>query len=46
VDPDAVNVRVDSSHVGMSVHPEVYELLGQRLADLAGRTSPGPVGAG
>jgi pimeloyl-ACP methyl ester carboxylesterase len=46
VDPDAVNVRVDSSHVGMSVHPEVYELLGQRLADLAGRTSPRPVGAG
>src|SRR3954454_17828520 len=35
VDPAADNVEVDSSHVGMSVHPQVYELLGERLAALA-----------
>ena len=46
VDPDADNVEVDSSHVGMSVHPEVYEVLGERLAALAGRTSSGSGGAG
>ncbi|MGY1609947.1 MULTISPECIES: esterase/lipase family protein [unclassified Geodermatophilus] len=38
VDPAAENVHVDSSHVGMSVHPEVYELLGRRLPGLARRT--------
>ena len=38
VDPDADNVEIDSSHVGMSVHPEVYRLLGERLAVLAGRS--------
>ncbi len=38
VDPDADNVEIDSSHVGMSVHPEVYGLLGERLAALAERT--------
>lgn len=51
VDPDADNVEIDSSHVGMSVHPEVYGLLGERLAELAGRTAsrsggPGPGRAG
>jgi hypothetical protein len=35
VDPDADNVEVDSSHVGMCVHAQVYELLGERLAALA-----------
>jgi len=35
VDPDADNVELDSSHVGMGVHPQVYELLGERLAALA-----------
>jgi pimeloyl-ACP methyl ester carboxylesterase len=35
VDPDADNVHVDSSHVGMSVHPAVYRLLGERLPALA-----------
>jgi triacylglycerol lipase len=39
VDPDADNVEIDSSHVGMSVHPQVYRLLGERLAALAGRTA-------
>src|SRR3712207_4434910 len=38
VDPVADNVEIDSSHVGMSVHPQVYRLLGDRLADLAART--------
>ncbi|SNR91158.1 hypothetical protein SAMN04488107_0590 [Geodermatophilus saharensis] len=37
LDPAAENVHVDSSHVGMSVHPEVYELLGRRLGALARR---------
>ena len=37
VDPDAENVEIDSSHVGMSVHPRVYELLGDRLGALAER---------
>ena len=35
VDPDADNVEVDSSHVGMCAHAQVYELLGERLAVLA-----------
>ena len=39
LDPAAENVEVDSSHIGMSVHPEVYRLLGRRLADLAARTA-------
>jgi pimeloyl-ACP methyl ester carboxylesterase len=39
VDPDADNVEIDSSHVGMSVHPHVYRLLGERLAVLAGRAA-------
>jgi triacylglycerol lipase len=39
VDPEADNVEIDSSHVGMSVHPRVYRLLGDRLAELAGRTA-------
>ena len=39
VDADADNVEIDSSHVGMSVHPQVYRLLGERLAVLAGRTA-------
>jgi pimeloyl-ACP methyl ester carboxylesterase len=38
VDPAADNVEVDSSHIGMSVHPKVYGLLGQRLAALTERT--------
>jgi triacylglycerol lipase len=42
VDPDADNVEIDSSHVGMSVHPQVYRLLGDRLAVLAGRTVSRP----
>jgi triacylglycerol lipase len=48
VDPDADNVEIDSSHVGMSVHPQVYRLLGERLAALAGRTAsrPGEPGSG
>jgi triacylglycerol lipase len=48
VDPDADNVEIDSSHVGMSVHPQVYRLLGDRLAVLAGRTAsrPGEPGSG
>jgi triacylglycerol lipase len=51
VDPDADNVEIDSSHVGMSVHPEVYGLIGERLAILAGRNAsrpgePGPGRAG
>ncbi len=37
VDPDAENVEIDSSHVGMSVHPRVYALLAERLAALARR---------
>ena len=36
VDPDADNVEIDSSHVGMSVHPQVYRLLGERLPALVG----------
>jgi pimeloyl-ACP methyl ester carboxylesterase len=44
-DPDAENVEIDSSHVGMSAHPEVYALLGARLPALArgttGRGAPG-----
>ena len=36
LDPAADNVEIDSSHIGMSVHPEVYRLLGQRLPALAG----------
>jgi triacylglycerol lipase len=39
LDPDAETVEVDSSHVGMGVHPRVYALLGQRLPELAGRTT-------
>jgi pimeloyl-ACP methyl ester carboxylesterase len=46
VDPDADNVEIDSSHVGMSVHSEVYGLLGERLAILAGRTASRPGGPG
>ena len=46
VDPDADNVEVDSSHIGMSVHPGVYGILGQRLAELAGRTPARLGGAG
>jgi hypothetical protein len=42
VDPDADNVEIDSSHVGMSVHPQVCRLLGDRLAVLAGRTASRP----
>ena len=46
VDPDADNVEVDSSHVGMSVHPRIYELLGERLASMAVRvpSEPGATG--
>ena len=36
LDPAAENVEIDSSHIGMSVHPEVYRLLGERLPALAG----------
>jgi triacylglycerol lipase len=36
LDPDADNVEIDSSHVGMSVHPGVYQLLGERLPTLTG----------
>ena len=36
VDPDAENVEIDSSHVGMSMHPRVYELLADRLPTFAG----------
>ncbi len=32
VDPDAENVEVDSSHIGMSANPDVYEIVGARLA--------------
>ncbi|MGY1726746.1 esterase/lipase family protein [Geodermatophilus sp. SYSU D01062] len=39
LDPDAENVEVDSSHVGMSVHPGVYRLLGDRLGGLARRAT-------
>ncbi|SFO91148.1 hypothetical protein SAMN05660464_1506 [Geodermatophilus dictyosporus] len=39
LDPAADNVEVDSSHIGMSVHPEVYRLLGRRLAALAAPTA-------
>ena len=51
VDPDADNVEIDSSHLGMSVHPKVYGLIGERLAVLAGRNAsrrdePGPGRAG
>jgi triacylglycerol lipase len=35
VDPAADNVEIDSSHVGMSVHPKVYELLAERLPTFA-----------
>jgi len=35
IDPDAVNVEIDSSHVGMGVHPAVYRLLGERLPALS-----------
>jgi pimeloyl-ACP methyl ester carboxylesterase len=35
VDPDADNVELDSSHAGMSVHPRIYKLLGERLGALA-----------
>jgi triacylglycerol lipase len=44
VDPDADNVEIDSSHVGMSLHPRIYELLGERLAALAER-APSELGA-
>ena len=44
VDPDADNVEIDSSHAGMSVHPRVYELLGERLGALAER-APSELGA-
>jgi len=32
LDPAAEHVEVRSSHVGMSVHPHVYRMLGERLA--------------
>ncbi len=31
LDPHAERVHIDSSHCGMSVHPEVYQLLGRAL---------------
>jgi triacylglycerol lipase len=46
VDPVADNIEIDSSHVGMSVHPRVYGLLGERLAVLSERTPPGRGRAG
>ncbi|SFO39238.1 hypothetical protein SAMN05660359_03122 [Geodermatophilus obscurus] len=46
VDPAAENIEIDSSHVGMSVHPQVYALLGERLAALGGRTTASSAGAG
>jgi pimeloyl-ACP methyl ester carboxylesterase len=40
LDPAAEHVEVRSSHVGMSVHPDVYRILGDRLAAGAGRPRP------
>jgi triacylglycerol lipase len=44
VDPDADNIEIDSSHVGMSIHPRIYALLAERLAALAERM-PSELGA-
>ena len=45
VDPDAENIEVDSSHMGMSAHPQVYQLLWERLGALAATPSkPAAVG--
>jgi len=39
LDPAAEHVEVRSSHVGMSAHPDVYRVLGERLAEGARRAT-------
>lgn len=46
LDPAADNVEIDSSHVGMSVHPAVYGLLGRRMAAMTERAPAGRGRAG
>lgn len=40
LDPDAERVEVDSTHVGMSVHADVYAIVAQRLGALARMPQP------
>jgi pimeloyl-ACP methyl ester carboxylesterase len=46
VDPDADNVEVNSSHIGMCAHAQVYELLGERLAALGAAAPAGLAATG
>jgi triacylglycerol lipase len=47
LDPRAEAVEVQSSHVGMAVHPAVYRIVGERLASIASRPGEGrPRGRG
>jgi len=42
LDPAAEKVEVQSSHIGMAVHPAVYRVVGERLGAIARRTADSP----
>jgi hypothetical protein len=41
LDPSARTVEVDSSHCGMSVHPDVYRVVGRALASFSAAAPTG-----